>query len=59
MRKFGSLIKAFRDDESGATMIEYTVLIGLITVALLLIIGAVATQIRGDWVAIREALKVT
>lgn len=59
MRKFGSLIKALRDDEGGATMIEYAVLIGLITVALLLIIGAVATQIRGDWAAIGEALKAT
>lgn len=59
MRKFGSLIKAFRDDEGGATMIEYTVLVGLITVALLVIIGAVAIQLRGDWVDIRNALIAT
>ena len=57
MLKFGSLIEAFHDDERKAKMIEYAVIMCLITVALLLIIGAVATQIEGDWVAIREALK--
>ncbi len=59
MRKFGSLDKSLRDDECEATIIEYTVLAGLITVAVLLIIGAVATQIEGDWVAILDGLKVT
>jgi len=59
MLKFGSLIEAFRDDEWKAKMIEYTVIMGLITVASLLIIGAVATQIEGDWAAIREAMKAS
>ena len=59
MLKFGSLIEAFRDDEWKAKIIEYTVMMCLIAVALLLIFGAVATQIQGDWAAVRDALKVT
>jgi Flp pilus assembly pilin Flp len=59
MLKFGSIIDVFHDDEWKAKMIEYAVMMCLITVALLLIIGAVATQIEGDWAAIREAMKAT
>ena len=59
MLKFGSIINVFHDDQWKAKMIELAVMMCLITVALLLIIGAVATQIEGDWAAIREAMKAT
>ena len=59
MLGFGSFIETFHDDEWKAKMIEYAVMMCLITVALLLIIGAVATQIEGDWAAIREAMKAS
>jgi pilus assembly protein Flp/PilA len=36
-------------DESGATMIEYSVLIGLITAALVVLIGSVQGEITEKW----------
>ncbi len=56
MLNFGSIFETFHDDEWKSKMIEYAVMACLITVALMLIIGAVATQIEGDWVAIHDAL---
>ena len=59
MLKLGSLVEAFHDDKWKTKMIEYAVMMCLITVALLLIVGAVATQIEGDWAAIRKAMMAT
>lgn len=39
------LIKQFIDDESGATMVEYAVLVALIAVAAIVIIATLGTQI--------------
>lgn len=39
-QKSTSLLKSYRDDTSGATAIEYSIIAGLISVA---IVGAVAT----------------
>jgi Flp pilus assembly pilin Flp len=56
MRNLKNRFGAFRKDETGASMIEYTVLLSLLTIALLLLVAAVAFQIRNDWVNIRDAL---
>jgi pilus assembly protein Flp/PilA len=40
-----ALFRRLSKDESGASLIEYSILIGLITVAVILIISGV-----GDWV---------
>lgn len=43
-------------DEDGASLVEYSVLIGLITVATVVTIGLVGTWISGRWTALDAAL---
>lgn len=49
-------IARIRQDESGATMIEYSVLVGLITIALIATVLLVGGQIQGVWNALTAAL---
>ena len=53
-----TLAARFWKDESGATLIEYTILISLITVALVGTIGLVAGDLGARWVELRDALGV-
>jgi pilus assembly protein Flp/PilA len=46
----------FCDDVRGATMVEYSVLIGLITAAIIAIIAAVGTWITTQWQTLCTAL---
>jgi pilus assembly protein Flp/PilA len=46
-------------DESGASLIEYSMLIGLITAALVGAIGILVTAIQGRWTTLCTALGVT
>lgn len=43
---FASLVKRFARDERGATLVEYSVLVGLVTVALVGAIGLMGGQIQ-------------
>jgi pilus assembly protein Flp/PilA len=43
-------------DESGATMVEYTILIGLITIVSISLIAAVGNWVGRSWVALNDAL---
>lgn len=52
MSKFKSLLC----DERGASMVEYSILIGLITAALLVVISSVAGKILTKWQALDGAL---
>lgn len=45
MTKLYALSRLFAKDESGASLIEYSILIGLITVGVIILIAGV-----GDWV---------
>ncbi|RUM96357.1 Flp family type IVb pilin [Pseudaminobacter arsenicus] len=45
MKKLMAMARQFRDDEDGAAMVEYTILLGIITVA---VVGSVV--IVGGWV---------
>jgi pilus assembly protein Flp/PilA len=49
-------IDKLRQDESGATMIEYSVLIGLITVAIIVAVTTVGTWIGTQWTNLAAAL---
>ena len=49
-------LKSFKKDESGATLIEYTVLIGILLIAVIAIIGAVGVWISGQWTALNASL---
>jgi pilus assembly protein Flp/PilA len=46
----------FKKDEDGAALIEYTVLLGILLVAVIAIIGLVGTWINGQWHALQTHL---
>jgi pilus assembly protein Flp/PilA len=51
-----SYVTHFKKDEDGAALIEYTVLLAILVIAVLAIIGAVGTWLRGQWTALNTAL---
>ena len=56
MRKVLSLAESFRREEDGAALIEYTVLLGILVVAVIGTIGLVGTWINGQWTALEASL---
>jgi pilus assembly protein Flp/PilA len=56
MSKVWSLVRRFGKDEEGASLIEYTVLIAILVVAVIATIGLVGTWISGKWTALQSAL---
>jgi pilus assembly protein Flp/PilA len=46
----------FRKDEDGAALIEYTVLLGILLIAVIAVIGAVGVWINGQWSALNTKL---
>ena len=50
------LLSQFVREEDGAAMIEYTVLIGLITAANIALIIAVGLWVNGQWTTLDTAL---
>jgi pilus assembly protein Flp/PilA len=43
-------------NEEGAALIEYTVLVGILLVAAITTIGLVGTWVSGEWTALNKAL---
>ncbi|TPM15961.1 Flp family type IVb pilin [Mesorhizobium sp. B2-3-5] len=56
MKKLMTMTRQFRDDENGAAMVEYTVLLGIITVAVIATVILVGTWVAGRWTALNAAL---
>ena len=56
MSKVVSLINRLRRDEDGAALIEYTVLLGIMVVAVIATIIAVGTWINGKWTLLNAQL---
>jgi len=56
MRKALTVFDQFANDEDGAALIEYTVLLGIMLVAVVATIGLVGTWIGGQWIALNTAL---
>ena len=56
MSKVMSLIGRLRRDEDGAALIEYTVLLGIMLVAVIATIILVGTWISGRWTALNAVL---
>ena len=48
MTKFINIVKSFTSDESGAAMVEYSILIGLIAAAVV-----AAIILIGDWIVVQ------
>ena len=49
MNKLFNLAKSFRDDEEGAAMVEYSILIGIIAAAAILVIIAIGLWVTGQF----------
>jgi pilus assembly protein Flp/PilA len=51
-----ALIKQLKSDEDGAALIEYTVLLAIILVAVIAIIGAVGHWVNTTWANLNNAI---
>jgi pilus assembly protein Flp/PilA len=49
MKNLNNFVTKFRKDESGAAMIEYTILTGIIAVAVIASVLLVGTWVSGKW----------
>jgi pilus assembly protein Flp/PilA len=47
-----SFMSQFKSDEKGAALIEYTVLLGILLVAVILIIAGVGKWISAEWASL-------
>jgi pilus assembly protein Flp/PilA len=56
MNKLMTMTRQFRDDENGAAMVEYTILLGIITVAVIASVIVVGTWVTGRWQGLTTAL---
>ena len=56
MRLIVKLIKQLKTDEDGAPLIEYTVLLGILLLGVILVITAVGGWINGQWTALNNAI---
>lgn len=55
--RLASLKDRLTEDENGAALVEYSVLIGLITVAAVVTIGAVGGWVAARWTALNTVLQ--
>ncbi|RWM06567.1 MAG: Flp family type IVb pilin [Mesorhizobium sp.] len=56
MKKLMTMARQFRDDDNGAAMVEYTILLGMITVAVIASIVIVGGWVTGQWATLAGAL---
>jgi len=56
VRKIVKIIKQLNSDESGAALIEYTVLLAILIVAVIVIITGVGQWVSAEWASLSAAL---
>jgi pilus assembly protein Flp/PilA len=56
MRRFVRFITQFSSDENGASLIEYTVLLAILLVAVIAIIAGVGGWISSEWASLSSAI---
>jgi pilus assembly protein Flp/PilA len=56
MSKGLRLVRKLVRDEEGAALIEYTVLLGILLVGVIVTIGLVGAWVSGQWTALNAAL---
>lgn len=56
MRKITEILSRLQDDEDGASLIEYTVLIGILLTGVMLTIALVGTWVGNKWTALNSVL---
>ena len=59
MRSLVKLVNQLKSDEDGASLVEYTVLLGILLVAVIATITFVGGWINNQWVALNAALPAT
>jgi pilus assembly protein Flp/PilA len=59
MRKIVNLVKQLKSDEEGAALIEYTVLLGILLVAVIVTIGLVGNWVNNEWTQLNAKLPAT
>jgi pilus assembly protein Flp/PilA len=57
MRNVLRVIDSFKKDEDGAALVEYTVLLGIMLVAVIVTIIAVGAWVSGKWTTLNTALQ--
>jgi pilus assembly protein Flp/PilA len=55
MTRLGAFFARLRKEQEGATMIEYSILIGIITVAAITMIGLMGDYVVSQWTALVSA----
>jgi pilus assembly protein Flp/PilA len=56
LNQLKSYVSHVKKDEDGAALIEYTVLLGILLIAVIAVITAVGGWISGEWNALNTAL---
>ncbi|MFO1059990.1 MAG: Flp family type IVb pilin [Dongiaceae bacterium] len=56
MRNIRDFLDRLAEDESGATLVEYTLLVGLISIAVVAIMIALRAPLRTIWTNVQTAL---
>ena len=56
LKQLKSYVSHVKKDEDGAALIEYTVLLGILLIAVIAIIGAVGTWINHEWTSLNSQL---
>lgn len=56
MKKLMTMTRQFRDDENGAAMVEYSILIGIIAVASILTVIAIGAWVNARFAGLCTAL---
>ncbi|MCF6127262.1 Flp family type IVb pilin [Mesorhizobium sp. M7A.F.Ca.CA.001.07.2.1] len=56
MNKLMTMTRQFRDDENGAAMVEYSILIGIIAVASILTVIAIGAWVNARFLGLCTAL---
>ena len=52
MRFLADIANRFRADEDGAAMVEYTILLGIITATVITVVIGVGLWVSGEWTAL-------
>ena len=56
MRSVSHLVKQLKTDEDGASLIEYTVLLAILLVAVIAIIAAVGKWVNSTWATLNNTI---
>jgi pilus assembly protein Flp/PilA len=58
LKQVTSTIQSFSRDERGASLLEYTILLGIVTAVSVALIANVGTWVTGRWTALTAALGI-